>query len=258
MVEDPRFHTFGEIAQRANPQQADPQQNKGVMGFPTPKRFSGRKLQDKRGLLGASGSMTGAPISGGGTAAALGPNAGGLAPAPGVSNSISGPGGLPDQGPAFKLRDKRQQQRFTDIMNNQPQTSAEVEAAAAAQAEASGIQPVGKYGEGGYQPVAGNDLWGGGGLSGADPREAGTGDPTAITKEAKIPDPGAQGGKGGATTGNPAADAAAAPFVPGGAQGAKGGQPPGAGAPGAPAPGTKEGEREPGSNIVPAGDIGNQ
>jgi hypothetical protein len=197
MVYDPNAvrRSFGEIAQRANPQVSDPSQNLNLAGFPAgDQRFS---ELDKRLNQGTTSTVP-ARFSG---------NTAALQPAPGAAPAAGG-----------------------------------------------------AYTGEGYQPIGDEEAWAGRGFSGGDPREAAAqledkraAEEAELEPPAGIP-PGAQGGKGGAA----AQAAQGAGFTPpGGAGGGKGGgaDPAAGGAPAAPT--DKTGTPEPGSNIVPAGDIGN-
>lgn len=227
MATDTRFQTFGQVAQKANPQQSDPAQNRNVVGFPTPAKKPLTRFSDMRSRLQPQPKPPGT----------LGPiPSGPVAEKPlRFSQVPSGP--IVSQPP----------QATPASQPPQDPALAETEAAQQARAEKTGI---GNYVQGGYQPIAEEAQWGGPGYSGVDPREVGVA--AAKSSAGAPPAPGAQGGKAG---GKMAQAAEGEGFIPPGAAGGKsGGAPPTDG--GAPGP-AAGGAPEPGSNVVPAGDIGN-
>jgi len=184
---DPNLQTrrFGEIAQQANPQVSDPNQNRNLAGFPQGKpRFS---------------------------------------QTPPTSPLV--PKLQPTVDPAAEKA----------ALEAIPEKNRDSALAG------------GQYGGGTYTPIAEGDQWSGQGYAGPDPRDAAA--PAAEAPEGiQAPPPGADGGKGGAM----AAAEQAGWTPPPGASGGKGGgaSPPEAAAPAAPA------APEPGSNVEPAGEIG--
>lgn len=221
---------FGEIAQAANPQASDPNQNRNLGGFPGGKRFSYMNNRLQKPGPGATAAPGAAPS----TQPVF--NTPGAAPGGGL---VTLPGGGSLVPPPGQMRGAR--------------TLEEVKAEAAA-AGTGGLRGKGRYGDGGYNPIPENVTWGGSGYSGADPREAKVADAAPATPEA--PPPGAAGGKGGqmANANDAMTDSGFAP-PPGVAGGKGGGEAPvpadtiPTASPAAPPTG-------PESPIVPAGDVG--
>lgn len=227
---------FGQIAQAANPQASDPNQNRNLTGLPIAK---------KPLKMPAMTAPTLNPIKPGGYV----PPAGGPQPTrfSGMVSPVDPDRNSGLEKPAVPLGG-------TQIVPD----------------NISGSK-IGNYVQGGYKPIADDQKWGGQGYSGVDPRTApGAADPNAPDPNA-APAPAAAGGKGGGQVpenpGGPAGGASAGKgggatpdatkaAVEGDVPGQGGAAGPGVGAGADPAKGDGIQQGEPGSNMVPGDNTG--